>query len=71
MTAQNNILIVEDQKKIRTMCTSVLENAGFRGQSAEDGEQALAKVQDQRFDLVLTDIRMPGLSGDLLIFPAF
>ena len=67
MTAQNDILIVEDQKKIRTMCTSVLENAGFRVQSAEDGEQALAKVQDQRFDLVLTDIKMPGISGDLLI----
>ena len=67
MNGQNDILIVEDQEKIRTMCTSVLENAGFRVQSAEDGKQTLEKVQDQRFDLVLTDIRMPGISGDLLI----
>ncbi len=67
MTARNDILIVEDQEKIRTMCTSVLENAGFRVQSAEDGEQALEMVQGQRFDLVITDIRMPGISGDLLI----
>ena len=67
MKANHDILIVEDQVKIRTVCTNVLEGAGFRVQTAEDGDQALEKVQDQRFDLVLTDIRMPGLSGDLLI----
>jgi len=61
-----DILVVDDDDVIRdTLCE--LLSANHSCQTAETAEEALARLQAQTFDVVLTDISMPGLSGrDLL-----
>jgi DNA-binding response OmpR family regulator len=57
------VLVVDDDRPVRTLCRTSLEEAGFRVLEAADGEQALASVRDERPDLILLDIMMPGISG--------
>lgn len=61
-----DILVVDDDDVIReTLCE--LLSANHSCQTADTAEEALARLEAQRFDLVLTDVSMPGLSGkDLL-----
>ena len=57
-----DILVVDDDDVIRdTLCE--LLSANHNCQTADTAEQALAQLEAQRFDVVLTDISMPGLSG--------
>lgn len=60
------ILVVDDDDVIRdTLCELLAAN--YQCQTASTAEEALRKLEAQRFDVVLTDISMPGLSGrDLL-----
>ena len=57
------ILIVEDHPTMREAMRLVLEGEGFDIDEASDGDQALAAVQDDRPDLVLLDMSIPGASG--------
>jgi CheY-like chemotaxis protein len=57
------ILIVEDHPTMREAMRLVLEGEGFDIDEASDGDQALAAVQDERPDLVLLDMSIPGASG--------
>jgi DNA-binding response OmpR family regulator len=57
------VLVVDDDRPLRTLCRATLEEAGFRVLEAADGEQALASVHDEHPDLILLDIMMPGISG--------
>jgi DNA-binding response OmpR family regulator len=57
------VLVVDDDRPLRTLCRASLEEAGFRVLEAADGEQALASVRDEPPDLILLDIMMPGISG--------
>jgi DNA-binding response OmpR family regulator len=57
------VLVVDDDRPLRTLCRTSLEEAGFRVLEAADGEQALASVHDEHPDLILLDIMMPGISG--------
>jgi CheY-like chemotaxis protein len=57
------ILVVEDEKIIREMYGRFFESEGYETLMAEDGEFGLEVVRNENPDLVLTDIRMPGLSG--------
>jgi DNA-binding response OmpR family regulator len=57
------VLVVDDDRPLRTLCRTSLEEAGFRVLEAADGEQALASVHDDQPDLILLDIMMPGISG--------
>jgi two-component system response regulator PilR (NtrC family) len=57
-----DILVVDDDDVIReTLCE--LLSTEYSCQTADTAEEALTKLQTQRFDVVLTDISMPGLSG--------
>ncbi|MCS4306325.1 two-component system response regulator DesR [Rheinheimera pacifica] len=59
-----NILLAEDQAMIRTALASLLRlEAGFQVTEATDGNTALALLRQQTFDLLLSDIEMPGLTG--------
>jgi DNA-binding NtrC family response regulator len=61
-----DILVVDDDDVIReTLCE--LLSADYSCQTADTAEQALKKLEVQRFDVVLTDITMPGLSGKELL----
>jgi two-component system, OmpR family, alkaline phosphatase synthesis response regulator PhoP len=57
------ILIVEDHPTMREAMRLVLEGEGFDIGEASDGNQALAAVHDERPDLVLLDMSIPGASG--------
>jgi chemotaxis protein histidine kinase CheA len=57
------ILVVEDQVVTRQMERSILEAAGYHVVTAENGLDALEKLRQQEFDLVVTDIHMPRMDG--------
>src|SRR5215468_3826395 len=62
------ILVIDDSDDIGEMFRLVLESAGFRVRVAADGREGLAAVREERPDLVITDIMMPGMNGfDFLI----
>jgi two-component system, chemotaxis family, sensor kinase CheA len=58
-----SILLAEDSITARTLLTSILESAGYRVKSAADGAQALAALEAEKFDLLVSDVDMPKLSG--------
>ncbi|MFH0830634.1 MAG: response regulator [Parcubacteria group bacterium] len=60
---QKKILIVEDEKPIARALELKLGHSGFMAESVFDGEQALAKLQKEQFDLMLLDLMMPKLDG--------
>ena len=57
------ILIVEDQEDNRRILRDMLGNAGYDLVEAESGEDAVAAVAKQRFDLILMDIQLPVMDG--------
>lgn len=58
-----HILLVDDQRSLRRSLALMLQNAGFQTDEAADGPTALAKLGQAPFDLVVTDLRMDGMSG--------
>jgi two-component system, chemotaxis family, sensor kinase CheA len=60
---RQRILLVEDQMTTRLLEKSILEAAGFLVEAAEDGLAALDRLENARFDLVITDIQMPRMDG--------
>jgi PleD family two-component response regulator len=62
------ILVVDDEESIRTVIVQVLEGEGYRVAAAASGEEAYDLFDENPFDLVITDIKMPKMSGiDLLV----
>lgn len=57
------ILIVDDEETLRLSMKARLETAGFVAEVAENGEEALGKMKHEEFDVVLMDIKMPGMGG--------
>jgi len=57
------LLVVDDNELNRDMLSRRLGGRGFVVEAAEDGSRALARIDEQAFDLVLLDVMMPGLSG--------
>lgn len=62
-SGQGQLLVVDDNEMNRDMLSRRLKREGYTVQVAEDGYQALDMIRSQRFDLVLLDIMMPGMSG--------
>lgn len=58
-----NVLVVDDEEEIRKILTQILEKEGFRVVTAPDGQQAMRQLCLEAPDLILLDVRMPGLSG--------
>ena len=57
------ILLAEDDDSLRAFLARALERAGYAVTSCADGEAALEALETARFDLLLTDIVMPGVDG--------
>ena len=57
------ILIVDDEKNIRLTLSQALETLGAEIDTAANGEEALTKLKEKEFGLILLDIRMPGMDG--------
>ena len=61
------ILVVDDESNIRAIVRTRLEQVGYVVDEAPEGTEAWRKLQAERFDLVITDVFMPGVSGEELI----
>jgi DNA-binding NtrC family response regulator len=62
-TGPLNILVVDDQSSVRELLKAVLESDGHTVDTAPDGETAVEKLAAGFHDLVITDLRMPGMDG--------
>ena len=58
-----HILVVEDRESLRRMLERALQQEGYEVTVCADGEQATSKLAAGSFDLVLTDLKLPGMSG--------
>src|SRR5277367_4129268 len=58
-----SILVVEDEPKMRRLLELQLADEGFRAQTVADAESALKLVNSGPFDLIVTDLKLPGMSG--------
>jgi two-component system response regulator GlrR len=58
-----HILLVDDDQSLLRLMTIRLQSEGFQVTAVEDGQAALKKINTGTFDLVLSDLRMPGLDG--------
>ncbi|HLY63531.1 MAG TPA: response regulator, partial [Terriglobia bacterium] len=56
-------LIVDDEPSARDLCVEILRSMGLKTETAESGARALALLAQGRVDIVLTDVRMPGMNG--------
>lgn len=58
-----SILIVDDEPSIRESLTGILQDEGFSPSSVESGDAAIEKISEEKPDLILLDIWMPGMNG--------
>jgi CheY-like chemotaxis protein len=63
MPEQPAILLIEDEVNLRHNLTVLLEGEGYRVVSVEDGAEGICKLQEEPFDLVITDVVMPEVDG--------
>ena len=57
------LLLVDDEADFRSTLAKRLQKRGFAAQQAGDGEACLALLADHRMDVVVMDVKMPGMSG--------
>lgn len=57
------ILIVEDETEVRKILTEMISDLGFDVHGAGDGAEALRMIEQGSYNLVLSDIQMPGMTG--------
>ncbi len=60
---KGSILIVDDERNIRKNMKLLFELDGYQAAAAEDGEEALAKFEERKYDIVFTDLQMPKMNG--------
>ncbi|MFN3821319.1 MAG: HD domain-containing phosphohydrolase, partial [bacterium] len=60
-------LVVEDEAEILRTVVRYLERMGISSQTATDGSQALRILEREKFDIIITDLRMPGMHGHALV----
>ena len=65
--ARGRILAVDDQLYFRVFLEDLLAQEGYEVETAGGGEEALARLESQRYDLILTDLIMPGMDGGELV----
>src|SRR6185295_2960843 len=62
-----HLLLVEDEGPLRQAVAEQLTDRGFSVEQAETGEAALARLADFAFDIVVTDLRLPGIDGSAVV----
>ena len=66
-TRRPRVLVVDDEASIRDVLTSTLALADYDVEAAPDGRAAVARLRAATYDLLVTDLRMPGMDGLALI----
>jgi len=62
-TPGGRILVVDDEKSMRDLLGIVLEGEGYDVTATDDGKEALARIREEHFDLVIQDLKMPKMDG--------
>jgi len=65
--ALGRVLVVDDERQQREILQMILESEGYAATTAANGSQALELLRAGAFDLVLTDLKMPGMNGIVLL----
>lgn len=58
-----NILVVEDEAMMRNLLLKILESEGYQVTLASSAAEALDKLEHEKYDLMLSDVKMPGMNG--------
>ena len=61
--SKGNILIIDDEDIVRISCKRTLMPEGFEVKTAQNGIEGLKMIEEERFDIVLTDLKMPDIDG--------
>src|SRR5262245_25293142 len=62
-----HLLLVEDEGSLRAAIAEHLADRGFQVEQAESGEAAVARLADFAFDIIVTDLRLPGIDGSAVV----
>ena len=65
--AQKHLLMVEDEAPLRTAIAEQLADRGYRVEQADSGETALQKLAEFAYDIIITDLRLPGIDGSAVV----
>ena len=57
------VMVVDDEKNLRLLYKTEFESEGYQVETASDAQEALKKFEHERYDLVILDIKMPGMDG--------
>lgn len=64
---EKSILIIDDDKYIQQVFTRILKKQGYNVDCAETGQEAIEKLQNQKYDIALIDVKLPDTNGTDLI----
>src|SRR5437764_10039208 len=64
---QKHLLLVEDEAPLREAIAEQLGDRGYQVEQADSGEAAIARLADFAFDIIITDLRLPGVDGSAVV----
>ena len=64
---QRSVLVVDDERNMRLVMQMALEDVGYRVLTAESADEATHQLHDPDLDVILSDLKMPGMSGNEFI----
>ena len=64
---KRTVLVVDDEANMQTVMRMILEDAGHTVLTAGSGEEALQYIQNPNLDVILSDMKMPGMGGEALL----
>lgn len=62
-----NVLVVDDERHVRNLIRKILEENGYHVTTISTGEEALVELRKAKFDLLILDLKLPGISGTELL----
>src|SRR5881397_2260894 len=65
--SSKHVLLVEDEEALRQAVAEQLADRGYQVEQAESGEAAVARLTDFAFDIIITDLRLPGIDGSAVL----
>ena len=60
---EKRLLVIDDEENMRHMLTTLLKRSGYSVDTAEDGSMGLAKINENQYDFILCDLKMPTCDG--------
>ena len=60
---QVRILVVDDEEIIRNLLQDTLSKTGYKTKTAKDGQEAIELIENEPFEIIITDLKMPGMNG--------